>query len=301
MVASSRWQAAGNRWRVPVIRHLLPATHTLVCLLLLSLWTILWPTGQAWAHDPALHPNQILDAIGFDQRLDAQVPLDLAFRDETGRTVTLDDYFQEKPVVLTLGYWECPNLCPLSRTGLLTSLNKLEFTVGQEFSVVMVSIAPTETPELAATVKAQEVAGYNRPDSADGWHLLTGEHAEIDRLAAAIGFRYAFDRRQNEYAHVSGLVILTPTGKVARYLYGIDYNPRDLRLSLIEAASDRIGKFADQVLLFCYTYNPVTGQYSLLLMRVMQTAAALTVALLGSMVWLLLRNERSSGGDSMSA
>lgn len=276
------WRVAGGGWqRIPW------CLVFAICFL-----ALLWPSGRAWAHDPSLHPDQILGAIGFDQRLDAQVPLTLPFRDETGRTVTLGDYFRDKPVLLTLGYWECPNLCPLSRTGLLNSLNELQFTVGQEFEVVMVSIAPTETPELAAQVKVQEVAGYNRPGSANGWHFLTGEHTEIDRLAAAIGFRYAFDKRQNEYAHVSGLVVLTPAGKVARYLYGIEYNPRDLRLSLIEATTNRIGEWADQVLLFCYTYDPVTGQYSLLFMRLMQTAALLTVAFLGGMIWLLLRNER---------
>ncbi len=271
-----------------------------IALFLFMIPLLLWHPGRAWAHDPSLRPNQILDAIGFEQRLNAQVPLDLEFRDETGGSVLFGDYFVEKPVVLTLGYWQCPNLCPLSRTGLLTTLNELEFTVGQEFDVVMVSISPTETPEVAAKVKAQEVAGYNRPGSEAGWHLLTGAHDEIDRLAAAIGFRYAFDTRQHEYAHVSGLVVLTPAGKVARYLYGIQYNPRDLRLSLIEATASRIGKFADQVLLFCYSYNPVTGEYSLLLMRVMQVAAALTVAVLGGIMWRLLRSERSLDGDAIS-
>lgn len=283
------WRMAGDGWRVAGGEWQRISWCWLLATCLLAL---LWPAGRVWAHDPALHPDQILGAIGFDQRLDAQVPLDLPFRDENGRTVRLGDYVRDKPVLLTLGYWECPNLCPLSRTGLLTSLNELQFTVGQEFEVVMVSIAPTETPDLAAQVKAQEVAGYNRSGSANGWHFLTGEHTEIDRLAEAIGFRYAFDKRQNEYAHVSGLVVLTPTGKVARYLYGIEYNPRDLRLSLIEATTNRIGAWADQVLLFCYTYDPVTGQYSLLFMRLMQTAALLTVALISVMIWLLLRNER---------
>lgn len=247
---------------------------------------------QVWAHDPALHPTQILDAIGFDQRLDEQVPLDLRLRDEDGRQVRLGDYFTGKPVLLSLGYWECPNLCPLSRAGLLNSLVELDFTVGQEFEVVMVSIDPTETPALATTTKQHYVVGYDRADSEAGWHFLSGEHEAIDQLATAVGFRYAYDAEQDEYAHVSGLVVLTPTGKVARYLYGIDYNPRDLRLSLVEATSNRIGKLADQVLLFCYSYNPVTGQYSLLLTRVLQTAAAITVVLVVGLIWLLLRNER---------
>lgn len=259
------------------------------CCVLLA---ILLSREQGQAHDPALHPTKILEAIGFDQRLDAQVPLDVTFRDEDGRAVRLGDYFTGKPVLLSLGYWECPNLCSLSRTGLLDSLAKLDFTVGQDFDVVMVSIDPAETPTLASTIKLQHVVTYNRADSAAGWHFLSGDHEAIDQLAAAVGFRYAYDAKQDEYAHVSGLVVLTPAGKVARYLYGIDYNPRDLRLSLVEATSNRIGKLADQVLLFCYSYNPVTGQYSLLLTRVLQTAAAITVVLVVGLIWLLLRNER---------
>lgn len=160
--------------------------------LLTTLLLAIWPAAQLWTHDPALHPNQILGELGFDQRLDAQVPLDLAFRDENGQTVTLGRYFDGKPVVLTLGYWACPNLCPLSRTPLFDSLGEVAFTVGQEFTVVMVSIYPTETPAAATSVKGQAVAAYGRPGSAAGWHVLTGDHAAIDRLASAIGFRYAY-------------------------------------------------------------------------------------------------------------
>lgn len=274
----------GQAWRVDFGKLSRAACCVLLATLLLG--------RQAWAHDPALHPTQILDAIGFDQRLDAQVPLDLSLRDENGRTVRLGDYFTGKPVLLNLGYWECPNLCPLSRAGLLASLVELDFTVGQEFAVLMVSIDPTETPALATTTKTQYLAGYQRAGSEAGWHFLGGDHEAIDRLAEAIGFRYAYDAEQDEYAHVSGLVVLTPTGKAARYLYGIDYNPRDLRLSLVEATDNRIGKLADQVLLFCYSYNPVTGRYSLLLTRILQTAAAITVVFVVGLVWLLLRNER---------
>jgi protein SCO1/2 len=263
-----------------------------VTLLLLLLLCNLVLTRQAAAHDPATDPDAILGAIGFDQRLDAQLPLDLPLRDASGQAVLLGNYFTDKPVVLSLGYWECPNLCSLSRSGLLQSLEELDFTVGRDFEIVMVTIDPAETPALAATIKQQYVMGYNRAGSEDGWHFLGGEHDAVDQLAERVGFRYAYDAEQDEYAHVSGLVVLTPQGKVARYLYGIDYDPRDLRLSLVEATANRIGTFTDQVLLFCYTYNPVTGTYSLLLMRVMQTAAGLTVAFLGGMLWLLLRNER---------
>lgn len=264
----------------------------LLGLLGLSLLASLLPLQRALAHDPTIRPQQILDEIGFDQRLDAQVPLDLTFRDETGQAVQLGDYLGDKPVLLSLGYWECPNLCSLSRAGLLDSLHKLDLSVGEEFAVLWVSIDPAETPALAATIKQQHVLSYDRAGSAAGWHFLSGEHEAIDQLADAVGFRYAYDAEQDEYAHVSGLVVLTPAGKVARYLYGIVYDPRDLRLSLVEATDNRIGNFADQVLLFCYTYNPVTGRYSLLLMRVMQVAAGLTVTMIGGLLWLLVRNER---------
>lgn len=264
----------------------------LLGLLGLSLLASLLPLQRALAHDPTIRPQQILDEIGFDQRLDAQVPLDLTFRDETGQAVQLGDYLGDKPVLLSLGYWECPNLCSLSRAGLLESLHKLDLSVGEEFAVLWVSIDPAETPALAATIKQQHVLSYDRAGSAAGWHFLSGEHEAIDQLADAVGFRYAYDAEQDEHAHVSGLVVLTPAGKVARYLYGIVYDPRDLRLSLVEATDNRIGNFADQVLLFCYTYNPVTGRYSLLLMRVMQVAAGLTVTMIGGLLWLLVRNER---------
>lgn len=263
-----------------------------LALLGLSLLASLLPMQRAVAHDPTIRPQQILAEIGFDQQLDAQVPLDLTFRDETGQAVRLGDYLGDKPVLLSLGYWECPNLCSLSRAGLLESLHELDLTVGKEFDVVWVSIDPAETPALAATIKQQHVLSYDRAGSAAGWHFLSGEHEAIDQLADAVGFRYAYDAEQDEYAHVSGLVVLTPAGKVARYLYGIVYDPRDLRLSLVEATDNRIGNFADQVLLFCYTYNPVTGRYSLLLMRVMQVAAGLTVTTIGGLIWLLVRNER---------
>lgn len=251
----------------------------------------LLPT-PAQAHDPALRPAQVLDAIGFDQRLNKNVPLDLELQDETGRPVQLRTYFTGKPVILTLGYFECPNLCPLVRQGLLASLQQLRFTAGQEFEVVAISLDPTETPALATQVKQEYIQAYGRPTGANGWHFLTGSHEAIDQLAEAVGFRYAYDTRQGQYAHASGIVILTPSGKVARYLFGVEYSPRDLRLALVEAAEGKIGSPLDKVLLFCYRYDPVTGQYTVLIMNLIRLAGLATVMFLGILIFVLLRRER---------
>jgi protein SCO1 len=245
------------------------------------------------AHDPALQSAQVLDALGFDQRLNEAVPLDLVLQDEMGRPVRLGTYFVERPVILTLGYFACPNLCPLVRQGLLAGLQQIRFTAGREFEVVMVSLDPTETPAIATEVKQEYVQAYNRPTGATGWHFLTGDHAAIDQLANAIGFRYAYDTRQGQYAHASGIVILTPGGKIASYLFGIEYAQRDLRLALVDAAVGRIGSPLDKVLLFCYRYDPVTGQYTPQIMNLIRLAGMATVISLGLAIAILLRRERT--------
>jgi protein SCO1/2 len=264
-------------------------------LALCTLLIALFPQPVA-AHDPRLHPAQVLAALGFDQRLGEQVPLDLTFRDERGRSVRLGDYFGEQPVLLTLGYFACPQLCPLVREGLFTGLQGVQMDAGAEFTVVAVSIDPAESVAVAARAKVQQIAFYDRPGAEQGIHFLTGDHATIDQLAAAIGFRYAYDSRQQQYAHPSGVVALTPDGKVARYLFGIEYRPRDLRLALVEAGQNHIGSVLDQVLLFCYHYDPVSGQYNLVVMNILRLAGMATVlALLGG-VWMMLRREQLSVG-----
>lgn len=264
-------------------------------VLMLGLSLFLAPL-PARAHDPNLHPVQVLDAIGFDQRLDASVPYDLTFLDEAGQPVQLSHFFDGKPVILSLGYFACPNLCPLARHGLLASLQQLQFTAGEEFTVLAVSIDPTETPQLAARTRDEFVQAYDRPAGEPGWHFLTGDHEAIDKLADAVGFRYAYDTRQQAYAHASGVIILTPEGAVSRYLFGLEYAPRDLRLALVEATANRIGTVIDQVLLFCYHYDPVSGEYTMLIMNVLRLAGLATVLLLGGMVILLLRRERRPMG-----
>lgn len=252
-------------------------------LVLMSVLTLALPK-LAWAHDPSQQPVDVLKAIGFDQRLDAQVPLATEFVDSSGQRMPLGRYFQGKPVILLLGYFQCPNLCPLERQGLVHTLEQLKFTVGKDFDVVMITIDPKETPAIATKVKQQSIEAYARSGTEAGWHFLTGDHAAIDRVADAIGFRYIYVATQKEYAHPSGITILTPAGKIARYLFGIEYQPLDVRLGLVEAAANQIGSPADQFLLLCFHYNPLTGKYSVFILNLMRLAAV--VMLLGIGLWI---------------
>jgi protein SCO1 len=238
---------------------------------------------------------QILQQVGIDQKLNTQLPLDLIFRDEHGKTVRLGDYFGSKPVIVSLVYYRCPMLCEQVLNGMTSALNVLRFDVGKEFNVVTVSIDPTETPEIAAKKKEVFLHRYQRPTADKGWAYLTGDQANIDRLAKAIGFRYVYDERTKQYAHASGIVIATPEGRLAQYYYGIEYSPKDLRLGLIEASQNKIGTVVDQLLLYCYHYDPETGHYGAIVMRVMRLAGALTVVLLGGFVITMLRREAQAG------
>ena len=235
---------------------------------------------------------QLLSDVGIDQKLDGQVPLDLPFREETGRTVQLAEYFGEKPVVLALVYYECPMLCTQVLNGLLRSFQVLQFDVGKQFNVVTVSINPHEKANLARAKQEVYVGLYGRAGAAHGWHFLTGDENPIRRLAEAVGYRYAYDHETDQYAHASGVVVLTPQGRISKYFYGIQYPPRDLRLGLVEASANRIGSPSDQVLLFCYHYDPVTGKYGLVIANVMKLAALATVVGLGILLLVLFRRER---------
>lgn len=230
--------------------------------------------------------------VGFDQRLNEQVPLDLTFRDEAGRTVSLRDYVGSKPVILVPIYYSCTTLCPILLDGLARGLRPVSFNAGKDFEVIAVSINPRETPGQAAGKKEQVLNRYARPGAANGWHFLVGAEPSIQPLMKAIGFRYTYDAKTDQYAHAAGIVILTPQGKTARYFYGIDYPPRDLRLGLIEAADGRIGTPIDQVLLFCYHYDPLTGKYGLIVMNVMRLAGLATILALGTFIFAMLRRDR---------
>ncbi len=243
----------------------------------------------------------LADDIGIDQKLDNQLPLDLEFRDEFGRGVTLGDYFGERPVVLSLVYYECPMLCTQVLNGLLRSLRALSFDVGRDFDVVVVSIDPGEPPQLAAAKKRHYVSGYGREGAGEGWHFLTGDQKNISELAEEVGFRYRYDPETDLYIHASGVMVLTPGAKLARYFYGIEYAPKDLRLGLVEASQNRIGSAVDQLLLLCYQYDATTGKYGLVIMNSLRVAGFATVAALATFIVVMIRRERRGGVTPVDA
>ena len=248
--------------------------------LILASWVLINISGVPTALGQAYSP-EFIDQIGIDQRLDEQVPLDLNFLDEQGKEVRLRDFFGERPVVLALVYYECPMLCTEVLNGLLRSLRALSFSAGQEFEVLTVSFDPEETPVLALTKKRMYLERYNRPGAADGWHFLTGSEDSIRQLTESVGFRYVYVPARDQFAHASGIMLLTPEGKVSRYFYGVEYPTRDLRLGLVEAAANQIGSAVDQVLLLCFHYDPTTGKYGFVIMNVIRLAALATVVGLG--------------------
>jgi protein SCO1/2 len=234
----------------------------------------------------------ILAKVGIDQKLDAQIPLDAVFRDETGRQVKLSEYFGQRPVILSLVYYECPMLCTQVLNGAVAAFKVLNFTVGEDYDVVTVSFDPKETPAMAAAKKETYLAKYGRPQAAKGWHFLTGEQPAITALAGAVGFRYTFDQSTLQYVHSSAIMVLTPQGRVSKYFYGIDYPPRDIRLGLIEASNGKIGTPVDQLLLYCYHYDPHSGKYSMIVMNVLRLAGVATVALMLGFIGLLWIRDR---------
>jgi protein SCO1/2 len=233
-----------------------------------------------------------LKAIGFDQRLDDVLPLDAPLRDEEGRGVQLGDYFGKRPVVLVFAYYNCPMLCTLAINGLSSALNVLSLNPGVDFEIVTISIDPRDTPTTAAAKKTMYLDRYKRSGAAAGWHFLTADQPSIDRLTRAAGFRYAWDAETRQFAHPTGIIVLTPDGRMARYLFGIEYGPHDLRLAIVEASAGRVGSPVDSLLLYCYHYDPMTGRYGLVIMRGMRIAGAATVLALGGFIFVMLRRER---------
>jgi protein SCO1/2 len=235
---------------------------------------------------------RVLRDVGFDQHLNEQVPLDLQFTDEEGRAVRLGDYFQGKPVILVLAYYKCPMLCTQVLNGLIQALLGIPFDAGKEFQVVVVSFDPREKPALAAAKKRTYLERYGRPGAEAGWHFLTGEEGPIRRLTAAVGFRYTYDPKSDQFAHASGILVLTPGGKLSRYFYDVSYSPRDVRLGLVEASENRIGSPVDQILLYCFHYDPAEGKYGPVIMRFVRLGGVLTVVGIGVFVTVLWRQER---------
>jgi len=234
----------------------------------------------------------ILREVAYDQRLNEQLPLDAVFRDETGQEVRLGHFFGSKPVILTLVYYECPMLCTVILNGLVQSLERLQFDVGKEFEIVTISFNPTETPTLAAAKKQTYLERYKRPGAAAGWHFLTGDEAAIRRVTETVGFRFAYDPERKEYAHAAGIVVLTPDGRISHYFYGVEFPPRDLRLGLVEASEHKIGSPVDQLLLYCYHYDPKTGKYGAAVMNIMRLGGLGTVLLLAAFIIVSRMRER---------
>lgn len=247
-----------------------------------------------WPH-PAYSQSatkSLVQQVGLDQHLNAQVPLDLIFRDEQGRTVRLGDYFHDKPVILTLVYYRCPMLCTQVLNGLLESSQAVKMTMGTDYDVISVSIDPRETTSMARAKKKRYAESYHRPGAEEGWHFLTGTSGSIEQLTKAGGYRYVYDPKTDQYAHASGIVILTPSGRISRYLYGIDYAPDDLKLALIEASEQRIGSLSDRFLLLCYHYDPATGKYGFAIENAIRAAGVTTMVLMGGFLWLMYLRER---------
>jgi len=247
---------------------------------------------------PATSVPLIMQGVGIDQNLNAQIPLELTFKDETGQVVRLGQFFRGKPVVLALVYYECPGLCDLVLNGLSHAMEQISLNVGSDYEVVTVSFNPQETWQLAGAKKANYVEKYQRTGAQAGWHFLTGQKDAIKTLADTVGFHYNWDPVSKQFAHASGILVLTPEGKIARYFYGIQYKPRDFRLGLVEASANKIGTPADQVLLFCYHYDPTTGKYGMAITQVTRALGTATVLALGAFVFIMLRRERHSYMDA---
>ncbi len=233
-----------------------------------------------------------MQAIDFEQKLNEQVPLDVRLTDENANQVTLDTYFGKRPVILILVYYECPMLCTEVLNGALRVMQESQLSVGKDFDVVTVSIDPGETPVMAMGKKNQYLKRYDREGAWDSWHFLVGEEAEVRRLADSVGFKYIYDPVTDQYAHASGIVVLTPTGKVSRYFYGVQYNEKDVRLGLVEASSNKIGSPVDKLLLYCYHYDPLSGKYNATVMNLVRLLGVITVTLMVLGIIVMLWRER---------
>ena len=261
--------------------------------ILLSLVMVLLCVAATLAQ-PGTPASKVFDEVGIDQNLDGQIPLDLSFRDEEGKSVSLGSYFGSKPVILSLVYYRCPMLCTQVLNGMVQTFKTIGFTAGKEFEVVTVSIDPTEPSSLAARKKNQYVEEYGRSGVEDGWHFLTGDQESISRLAKTVGFRYVYDEKTTQFAHASGIMVATPGGKLARYLYGIEYPAKDLTFSLMEASQERIGSPVQRLLLLCYHYDPLTGKYGVVVMNLLRGGGLLALVLLGGFMVVNFRRDKKN-------
>ena len=278
--------------RVAHRRNLLSSVQRLVIATLLTSTAFAQSMSKGIMSPPANVRPPYLTNVGIEQHLDGQVPADLAFVDDTGRPVKLGDYFGKKPLILNLVYYNCTMLCGEALAGLSASMKMIKFDVGNQFDVVTVSFNPKETPEIAAAKKVEYLQRYGRPNAAAGWHFLTGPPESINSLTKAVGFQYQYDATKDQYAHATAIMVLTPQGRIARYFYGVDFPPKDLRLGLVEASQGKIGNPVDQVLLYCYHYDPAAGKYGAVVSNMLKVGAGLTIFLLGGMLLILIRLDR---------
>lgn len=244
---------------------------------------------------------QILQGVGYEQRIGSQIPLDASFTDETGHTLPLRAYMGKVPVVLILAYYQCPMLCSQVMSGATAALKKVGFEIGDDFKVLTVSFDPRDTPADAMRTKQTYMAQYGDPKAAAGWHFLTGKQPEITQLTSAVGFHYNYDPKTGMFAHSAGLLVLTPEGKAAQYFYGIGFPDRDLRLALVQSSQEKLGSISDQILLFCCTYDPGTGRYQTLISRVLKIAGGLTILAMGVGFLLLRRLDFGGKGGAHPA
>ena len=305
--ADRPWRGRPGRWRRVQLRPRIQgetamtrATMTVFAFALVGCATAVSAVfGSSNTADTAVAQGQPpvpapLRGVGFDQRVNEQIPLDLPFRDEAGREVRLGDYFHGKPVILVLAYYKCPMLCTEVLNGLARAMLDMSLNAGTDYQVVTVSFDPREGPELAAAKKQTYLERYGRPGGEAGWHFLTGDAEPIERLTKAVGFRYYYDEQHEQFAHASGVMVLTPAGKLYRYFLDIKYSPRDLQLSLVEASNNRVGTVVDQVLLYCFHYDPSVGKYGVTIMNLVRLGGILTVLAIGAFVLVLCRWKRRS-------
>lgn len=250
-------------------------------------------------------PPAILNGVGVNQRLNEQLPLDLTFTDDMGKPVQFASYFGKKPAILALVYYQCPMLCSEELNGLTGALRMVSFVPGKDFSVIVVSIDPSEGTNLAADKKRNYLRRYGHPETADGWHFMTGTQANIDALTKAVGFGYVKipgpDGKLTQFAHASAIQIVTPQGKLAQYYMGVEYSPKDIRLGLVEASNNHIGSPVDNILTYCYHYDPATNKHSLIVARVVQMGGAMTVILLGGFMWIMFRRDYRQAHDQLAS
>jgi len=249
-------------------------------------------------------PN-ILNGVGIAQHLNQQLPLDLTFTDETGKQVALSSYFGNKPAILALVYYQCPMLCSEELNGLSSALQMVNLVPGKDFNIIVVSIDPSEGTDLAAAKKRSYLHRYGRPETAGGWHFMTGTQQNIDALTKTVGFSYVKipgpDGRLTQFAHASSIQLVTPEGKLAQYYMGVEYSPKDIRIGLVEASGNKIGSPVDNILTYCYHYDPKANKHSLIIARVVQLGGAVTLVMLGGFMWIMFRRDYRAAHEKLAS